>query len=143
MLTSAAEKRKKGLHLPSSPDAWLRHHARASFSSIAFVTKSITDVSALTQCNFSFRCSDFGMRVANWIHASVVSRAMAPGSHGGPTRGERCGPAACSFATTRYTGIGRTRRPDAEGESQEARRVQRAHLSALREEDARAGPLRA
>jgi hypothetical protein len=46
-----------------------------SFSSIALVTKSITDVSAVTQCNFSSRCSGFGMRVANWVHASVVSRA--------------------------------------------------------------------
>jgi hypothetical protein len=51
-----------------------------------------------------------------------------------------CG-SACSFAAERYRGISPTRRRDAEGESQEARRVQRAHLSALREEDARPCPL--
>jgi hypothetical protein len=40
---------------------------RASFSSMAFVTKSVTDVPTVTQCGFSSRsrCSGFGMRVAS------------------------------------------------------------------------------
>jgi hypothetical protein len=55
----------------SSPDASAGTPLeRASFSSIAFVTKSITDVSAATQSNFSSRCSDFGMRVANCVQGS-------------------------------------------------------------------------
>jgi hypothetical protein len=43
---------------------------RASFSSIAFVTKSITDVLTFTQCNFSSRCSGFGIRVASCTHTT-------------------------------------------------------------------------
>ena len=99
----------------------------ASFSSIAFTTNSIMDVLAVMQCSFR----------------SVDSRAMAPWLRRRTTRDEQCGTcgSACSFAARRYRGIGPTRRRDAEGESREARRVQRAHLSALREEDTRAGPL--
>jgi hypothetical protein len=63
---------------------------RASFSSSAFTTKSITDVSAVTQCNFSSRCSGFGIRVASCTHTTAslsailypaFSRHAAPG-HG-------------------------------------------------------------
>jgi hypothetical protein len=44
---------------------------RASVSSIAFVTNSITDVSVLTQCSFSARCSAFGIRVASSTHTTA------------------------------------------------------------------------
>src|SRR5262249_49265684 len=39
--------------------------------SIAFVTNSITDVSVLTQCSFSARCSAFGIRVASSTHTTA------------------------------------------------------------------------
>jgi hypothetical protein len=54
---------------------------RASFSSIAFVTNSITDVSAVTQCSFSARCSDFGIRVASGTTGSFPAMFHPPSPH--------------------------------------------------------------
>ena len=54
---------------------------RPSFSSIAAVTNSMTDVSCVTQCSFRRRWRSFGMRVANCVSgSSVLSRAMASGA---------------------------------------------------------------
>jgi len=49
---------------------------RRSFN--AATTKPISDVSALTQCSLSWRCSAFGMRVASCVCASSDSCAMFP-----------------------------------------------------------------
>jgi hypothetical protein len=43
---------------------------------MAVVTKSMTDVSVVTQCSFMSRCSDFGMRVASCTHTTSSRLAM-------------------------------------------------------------------
>ena len=44
--------------------------AFASFSSTADTMNSMSDVSLVTQCSFSRRCSSLGIRVASWTQMS-------------------------------------------------------------------------
>jgi hypothetical protein len=53
------------------------------------------------------------MRVVNWTHGSVVSRAMAPWLPRRTTRGERCGTAA-ALAVSRLSGTGASVQPGGE-----------------------------
>jgi hypothetical protein len=48
----------------------------ASFSSVAFTTKSITEVSTVTQCSRTSRCSDFGILVDSCTYTTDASLAI-------------------------------------------------------------------